>query len=52
MHRYLPLLLMTMAVAPSGSNAQTSPAIEGPVYIATYVELVPTAVNDGAGLLK
>ena len=52
MRRYLPFLVMTMAVAPIGSNAQTPPAIDGPVYIATYVELVPTAVNDGAALLK
>jgi quinol monooxygenase YgiN len=52
MHRYLQLLVMTMALAPLGSNAQTPPAIEGPVYVATYVELVPTAVNEGGALLK
>jgi quinol monooxygenase YgiN len=52
MHRYLQLLVMTMALAPIGSNAQTPPAIEGPVYVATYVELVPTAVNEGGALLK
>ena len=52
MRRYLPLLLMTLAIAPPGSNAQTPPPIEGPVYVATYVELVPTAVNDAAALLK
>lgn len=48
MHRYL--LLFTMAF--TGANAQTPPVIEGPVYVATYVELVPTAVNEGAALLK
>jgi quinol monooxygenase YgiN len=52
MHRYLQLLVMTMALTPNGSNAQTPPAIEGPVYVATYVELVPTAVNEGAALLR
>jgi quinol monooxygenase YgiN len=52
MHRYLALLLLTVALTSIGSNAQTPPAIEGPVFIATYVELVPTAVNDGGTLLK
>ncbi|MEA2924055.1 MAG: hypothetical protein QOD25_1177 [Alphaproteobacteria bacterium] len=52
MHRYLRLLFMTIAVTPIGSNAQTPPATEGPVYVATYVELVPTAVNEGGALLK
>src|SRR2546425_36045 len=51
MHRYLQLLVMTMALTPVGSNAQTPPAIEGPIYVATYVELVPTAVNEGGKLL-
>ena len=52
MHRYLPIFLTIMAVTPIGSNAQTPPTIEGPVYIATYVELVPTAINDGSAILK
>lgn len=52
MHRYLPFLLTTIAVAPVGANAQTPPAIEGPVYTATYVEVLPTAVGDGSALLK
>jgi quinol monooxygenase YgiN len=53
MHRYLPFLGMTMALAATGSSAQTPPpAIEGPVYIATYVEVLPSAVKDGGALLK
>ena len=52
MRRYLPFLLLTMAVTPMSSNAQTAPAIAGPVYIATYVEVVPTAVDEGAAVLK
>jgi quinol monooxygenase YgiN len=53
MHRYLPFLALTMALATTGSRAQTPPpAIEGPVYIATYLEVVPTAVKDAGALLK
>src|SRR5205809_8105416 len=52
MQRYLRLILTIMALIPAGSNAQTPPAIEGPVYIATYVEVVPTAADEGAALLK
>ena len=52
MQRYFRLLLAAMALTAAGANAQTPPAIEGPVYIATYVELVPTAVKDGGALLK
>jgi len=52
MRRYLPLVVTTMALAATGSSAQTPPAIEGPVYIATYVEVVPTAVGEGAALLR
>ena len=52
MHRYLPFLLTAIAVTPIDSVAQAPPAIEGPVYVATYVEVVPTAINDGAALLK
>src|SRR5689334_15943145 len=54
MHRYLRLFaLTTTALAAAGSNAQTPPpAIEGPVYVATYVEVLPNAVRDGTALLK
>lgn len=52
MQRYLRLILTIMAVVPAGSSAQTPPAIEGPVYIATYVEVVPTAIDEGAALMK
>src|SRR5256712_4894414 len=52
MQRYLRLILTIMAAIPAGSSAQTPPpAIEGPVYIATYVEVVPTALDEGGALL-
>lgn len=41
-----------MAIIPAGANAQTPPIIEGPVYVATYVEVAPTAIDEGAALLK
>jgi len=52
MQRYLRLILTIMALIPAGSNAQTPPAIEGPVYVATYVEVAPSAVDEGAALLQ
>lgn len=54
MHRYLRLFALTaMALGAAGSNAQTPPpVIEGPVYVATYVEVLPTAVKEGSALLK
>jgi hypothetical protein len=45
-------LWLALACAAAGAHAQTPPAIEGPVYIATYVEVVPGAVRDGGVLLK
>ena len=41
-----------MALGATSSSAQTPPPIEGPVFIATYLEVVPTAVKDGGALLK
>jgi quinol monooxygenase YgiN len=52
MQRYLQLILTTMAIIPAGANAQTPPVIEGPVYVATYVEVAPTAVDQGGALLR
>ena len=53
MQRYLRLILTIMAAIPAGASAQTPPPpIEGPVYVATYVEVVPTAMEQGAVLLK
>src|SRR5438132_7509307 len=53
MQRYLRLILTIMAAIPAGASAQTPPPpIEGPVYVATYVEVVPTAMEQGAALLK
>lgn len=51
MHRYLRFLL-AMAVAPVSSHAQPQGAGEAPVYVATYIEVIPTAASDGAALLK
>src|SRR5207244_4883516 len=53
MQRYLRMILTMMAAIPAGASAQTPPPpIEGPVYVATYVEVVPTAMEQGAVLLK
>src|SRR3954462_1581756 len=54
MHRYFRLFAMTAtALGAAGASAQTPPPpIEGPVYVATYVELLPTAVKEGSALLK
>jgi quinol monooxygenase YgiN len=53
MHRYLRFFALTaMGLGAAGSNAQTPPVIEGPVYVATYVEVLPTAIKDGSALLK
>jgi len=49
MHRYLGLLL-AVAVIPISAHAQ--PQSAGPVYVATYVEVLPSAISDGAALLK
>jgi quinol monooxygenase YgiN len=47
--RFLPLFLLTVVFH---ANAQTPPAVEGPVYVATYVELVPAGIGEGGALLK
>jgi quinol monooxygenase YgiN len=47
--RYLQLFLIALAFH---AHAQTPPAIEGPVYVATYVELVPAGIGEGGPLLK
>ena len=49
MHRYVGFLL-AFAVVPPGAQAQGLP--EGPVYVATYVEVVPSATADAATLLR
>lgn len=46
--RFLLLFLLTAAFV---ANAQ-APAIEGPVYVATYVELVPAGISEGSAVLK
>ena len=50
MRRLLALCLLTLAAVDAG--AQALPAIQGPVYVATYFEFLPTAVGGGAALLK
>ena len=52
MRHALSLLLSTFALTVLDANAQTPPAIEGPVYVATYVELVPAGIGEGGALLK
>src|ERR1051326_3837340 len=54
MHRYLRLFSLTaLGLGAPASNAQTPPpAIDGPVYVATYVEVLPNAVKDATALLK
>jgi quinol monooxygenase YgiN len=52
MDRFLRLLVTTAAFTAIGAIAQTPPAIEGPVYVATYIEVVPAAVKDGGAMLK
>ena len=52
MHRYLPFVMIAIGLVSGRSGAQTPPPIEGPVYVATYVEVVPTAVKDAGPLLR
>jgi quinol monooxygenase YgiN len=52
MHRYLAFLVVAGMLAVFASHAQTPPVIEGRVYVATYVEALPTAVKDAASLLR
>ena len=52
MRHALSLLLSTLALTVLDASAQTPPAIEGPVYVATYVELVSAGIGEGGALLK
>ncbi len=52
MRSYLSLLVTIIAFVALDANAQTPPAIEGPVYVATYVELVPAGIGEGSAVLK
>lgn len=51
MHPYLNVILMTIALVAGGAGAQT-PAIDGPVYVATYVEVLPRSVAEGGTLMR
>jgi quinol monooxygenase YgiN len=51
MHRYLKVILMTIALGAGGTNAQIV-SIDGPVYVATYVELLPRSVAEGRALMR
>ena len=52
MHRYLAFLVMTGMLMALATHAQTPPVIEGRVYVATYVETLPSAVSQAGALLK
>jgi quinol monooxygenase YgiN len=52
MCRYARFVVLVAALVTFGSNAQTPPKIEGPVYVATYVEVLPNAVGDAAAMLR
>ncbi len=51
MHRYLRLLL-AMAVAPAGAQAEPQGGGEALIYVATYIEVMPTAASNGTALLR
>jgi len=44
------LTMVSLAIAPA--RAQAPPAPEGPRYVATYVDVMPTAVSEGAALVR
>jgi quinol monooxygenase YgiN len=52
MHGYARLLVLLAAVVTFASSAQTPLKIDGPVYVATYVEVFPSAVRDAAAILR
>lgn len=52
MHRYARLLVFLAPVVPFASSAQTPVKIDGPVYVATYIEVLPNAAKDAAAVLR
>jgi quinol monooxygenase YgiN len=52
MDRYLAFLTTAGMLMALATHAQTPPVIEGRVYVATYVEVLPSAVSQAGGLLK
>jgi quinol monooxygenase YgiN len=50
--RYARIFTLFSAVVTFGSSAQTAPKIDGPVFVETYVEVLPNAVADGTALLR
>ena len=52
MHGYARLLVFLAALVALPSSAQTPLKIDGPVYVATYVEVLPGAVRDAAAVLR
>jgi quinol monooxygenase YgiN len=52
MHRYARLPVFLAAIVTFASSAQTPLKIEGPVYVATYVEVLPNAVKDATTVLR
>ena len=52
MRRYARLLVFLAAVVTFASSAQTPLKIDGPVYVATYIEVLPNAVRDAVAILR
>jgi quinol monooxygenase YgiN len=52
MHRCARLLVFLAAAMTFASSAQTPLKIDGPVYVATYVEVLPNAVRDATAVLR
>jgi quinol monooxygenase YgiN len=52
MHLYARLPVFLAAIVTFASSAQTPLKIDGPVYVATYVEVLPNAVRDATTILR
>jgi quinol monooxygenase YgiN len=52
MHGYARLLVFVAAVVTFAASAQTPVKIDGPVYVAAYVEILPNAVRDAVAILR
>jgi len=52
MHRYVAFLLTAGMLMALATHAQTPPVIEGRVYVATYVEVLPAAAAQATPLLR
>ena len=52
MHGYARLLTFLAALVTFAASAQTPPKIDGPVYVAAYVEVLPNSVRDAVSILR